>query len=187
MLLKDWLELIDYRITEGYDYQWQCFGGLAHGLTHWDDSEQDNPSFTIIFDRGDQTVYQMEAWDYRNNRVYRWTNPNYKAEFDDECRIKNVDNMAYDSVPFTDLEVEDDFFEKAQAIYDCEDYDNRVKVPVNFTDEELLTYMKLAHDRDITFNQLVEEALRAAMDEMDRDPEGFKQRAEGWKHEKGLL
>jgi len=51
------------------------------------------------------------------------------------------------------------------AIIAGEDYDTRVQVPVDFTDEELLTYMKLAHERDITFNQLVEEALRAAIDE----------------------
>jgi hypothetical protein len=38
-----------------------------------------------------------------------------------------------------------------------------VSVPVDFTDEELLAYMKIAHERDITFNQLVEEALREAI------------------------
>ena len=35
---------------------------------------------------------------------------------------------------------------------------------MEFSDEELLTYMKLAHERDITFNQLVEQALREAID-----------------------
>jgi len=53
------------------------------------------------------------------------------------------------------------------AIVNNEDYDTRVSVPVDFTDEELLTYMKMAHDRDITFNQLVEDALRAAIDEFN--------------------
>lgn len=187
MMLKDWLEVIDYRISEGYDYQWRCFGDLAHGLTHWDDSNQDNPSFTLIFDRGDQTVYQMEVWDYNNSKVYRWTNPNYRAEFEDECRIHNIDNMAYDNVPFTDLETEEDWFEKARAIYNGETYDTRVKIPVDFTDEELLTYMKLAHERDMTFNEFVEEAIRNLINEYERDPEGTKQRTEGWKREKGLL
>jgi hypothetical protein len=36
-------------------------------------------------------------------------------------------------------------------------------MPVDFSDEELLTYMKMAHDRDMTFNQFVEEALRQAI------------------------
>jgi hypothetical protein len=34
---------------------------------------------------------------------------------------------------------------------------------MEFSDQELLTYMKLAHERDITFNQLIEEALREAI------------------------
>ena len=68
------------------------------------------------------------------------------------------------------------------AIRAGEEYDTRVSVPVDFSDEELLKYMKIAHDRDITFNQLVEEALRAAIDEFNRDPEAAKARAEQWKH-----
>jgi hypothetical protein len=53
--------------------------------------------------------------------------------------------------------------EKGAAICTGEDYDTRVSMPVDFTDEELLKYMKLAHERDITFNQFVEEALEAAI------------------------
>lgn len=48
-----------------------------------------------------------------------------------------------------------------------ETYDTRVKVPVDFSDEELLQYMKLAHDRDMTFNEFVEEALRHALVEVE--------------------
>ena len=76
-----------------------------------------------------------------------------------------------------DLETDEDFLEKASAIFDGKDYDTRVSIPVDFTDEELLRYMTLAHERDITFNQLVEEALRHAIEEAKRDPEGFKARA----------
>jgi hypothetical protein len=46
--------------------------------------------------------------------------------------------------------------------------------------------MKLAHDRDITFNAFIEEALRAAMDEAEKDPEGFKSRANSWKSYHGI-
>ena len=43
--------------------------------------------------------------------------------------------------------------------------DDRAEIEVNFTDEELLTYMKLAHEQDITFNQLVERAIRRFIEE----------------------
>lgn len=36
---------------------------------------------------------------------------------------------------------------------------NKETVVVEFTDEELLKYMMMAHERDITFNQFVEQAL----------------------------
>jgi hypothetical protein len=65
---------------------------------------------------------------------------------------------AWDEVDYVDLDVDDDFIQKALAIIAGEDYDTRVSVPVNFTDEELLKYMKMAHDRDMTFNAFVEEA-----------------------------
>jgi len=56
-------------------------------------------------------------------------------------------------------------FQKGLAIRDGEDYDTRVQVQVEFSDDELLTYMKIAHDRDITFNELVEIALQDAIDQ----------------------
>lgn len=76
-------------------------------------------------------------------------------------------NEAWDDVDYVDLEVADDFIQKALAIQAGETYDTRVKVPVDFSDEELLQYMKLAHDRDMTFNEFVEEALRHALVEVE--------------------
>jgi hypothetical protein len=73
-------------------------------------------------------------------------------------------NQAWDDVDYIDLETEEDFLEKLIAIANGKEYDTRVSIPVDFTDEELLKYMKLAHERDMTFNALVEEALRHAID-----------------------
>ncbi len=45
--------------------------------------------------------------------------------------------------------------------------DSKESVEVDFSDEELLTYMKIAHERDITFNKFIELALRKAIEEHD--------------------
>lgn len=37
--------------------------------------------------------------------------------------------------------------------------DGRVDVPVDLTDDEFLSIAKMAHERDITFNQMVEKIL----------------------------
>ena len=45
--------------------------------------------------------------------------------------------------------------------------DSREEIEVDFTDEELLQYMKQAHEMDITFNQFVEQVLRKYLEQSD--------------------
>jgi hypothetical protein len=119
-----------------------------------------------VFSTKSQKVYEVEVCDYTNDRAYRLINPKYKKRHDKEATQRDVAGAAaWDDVDYTDLETEEDFLEKLTAIVAGEEYDTRVSVPVDFTDEELLKYMKLAHERDITFNALVEEALREAIDQ----------------------
>ena len=167
--LKEFMELVDYRVTEGSEYCWECFGSNAYSLSYWN-QDHNGHSICIIFDTRTHEVYTVEACDYKHDRAYRLINPDYKTAHNNEAVGRNVDtNQAWDDVDYVDLDVDDDFIQKALAIIAGQDYDTRVSVPVNFTDEELLTYMKLAHERDITFNQLVEEALQAAIDEYKLD------------------
>jgi hypothetical protein len=180
--LKEWMEIVNYRITEGGDYGWECYGYNAYMLDSWN-GEQDGHSFSIIFDTKTQEVYEVQAHDYVHQRAYRMINPNYQPKHMMEVAGRSSDDVAWEDVEYVDLEVKEDWIEKAKAIFNGTDYDTRVSIPVDFTDEELLKYMKLAHDRDITFNQFIEEALRAAIEEHKRDPEGSKARAEQWKAE----
>ena len=179
--LKEWMEVVQYRITEGGDYGWQCYGHDAHMLDSWN-GEQDGHSFTVIFDTKTQVVYEVQAHDYVHQRAYRMINPDFKTAHDTEGGGYGPSiDQAWDDVDYVDLEVDDDFIQKCLAIREGEDYDTRVSVPVDFTDEELLKYMKLAHERDVTFNQLVEDALREAIEEHKRDPERMKDKADQWK------
>jgi hypothetical protein len=180
LTIKEWMELVDYRITEGSTYGWECYGYNAYCLDSWN-GNHDGHSFTIIFDTKTQEVFEVQAHDFRNDRAYRIINPNYAPKHMLEVAGRGVDDVAWEDVNYVDLETDDDFMQKALAIAAGEDYDTRVSVPVDFTDEELLKYMKMAHERDITLNQLIEEALRAAIEEHKRDPEGMKARADQWK------
>lgn len=175
--LKQWMEIVNYRITEGSEYGWNCYGPKTFMLDSWN-GDQDECSFTVIFDTKTQEVFEVQAHDYRNQRAYRLINPDYVEAHRAESKTRGVNaDEAWDEVEYTTLEVEDDWLEKARAIEAGEDYDVRVSVPVDFTDDELLKYMKMAHERDMTFNEFVEEALRQAIEEHKRDPEGMKQRA----------
>lgn len=186
--LKEFMEITNYRISEGSVYGWQCYGNNAYTLDSWN-QEQEGHTISIVFDTLTQEVYEASAYDYRNDRAYRLINPDYKDQHSAEAGSRGIRaKQAWDDVDYIDLEVDDDFIQKALAIVAEElDYDTRVQIPVDFSDEDLLTYMKLAHDRDITFNKLVEEALRAAIEEYEHDPEAMKQRAERFKNEKDIL
>lgn len=181
--MKDFLESINYQITGGSDYGWACFGPNARYLDSMDSEHSDGTyNAHAIFDSETQHIYSVEVWDYKNNREYRWTDPDYSEQFDAECESREIDKAeSLDGSKFIDLEVPEDMLEKISAIVAGMVYDDRVKVPIDFTDDDLLEYMKLAHDRDITFNQLVEEALRHAIAAFDQDPESMKEKAKEWK------
>ena len=180
--MKEWMELVDYKITEGSDYGWQCYGPNAYTLDSWNGVHgKGGYSFSIVFSTKTQKVYEVSMCDYTNDRAYRMINPKNVEKHQKEAESKSVlANQAWDDVDYADLDVVDDFIQKALAIQAGEPYDTRVLVPVDFSDEELLQYMKMAHERDMTFNDFVEEALRHALVEVEagrltkEDAEKFK-------------
>ena len=68
IMIKQFMETVNYRITEGSDYGWQCYGHNAYMLDSWN-GEQDGHSLTIIFDTKTQEVYEVQAHDYVNQRA----------------------------------------------------------------------------------------------------------------------
>jgi hypothetical protein len=169
MNIKDFMEVVNYRITEGDSFGWQCFGENAYNISAWN-GKNDGWSFNMVFDTSDQTVYSVEACDYKRRRAYRFINPDYLKTYHIYGKTKHAEyyNQAWDEVNFTDLEVEQDWLKKAKDIVMDKDYDTRVEVPLDLDDKELFNLMKMAHERDITLNQLVAEILQAAIDSFEK-------------------
>jgi len=164
--LKEWMEVVNYRITEGSDFMWDCYGPDSYSLDSWSGS-QDGHSFTVIFDTKTQVVYEVQSHDYRTQRAYRLVNPDFKSQRDIESTDRNVSlDQAWDEVNYVDLEEDDDWFQKALAIVAGEDYDTRVTVPLDLDEHEMFTLMKMAHERDLTLNEFVEEILREQLTRM---------------------
>lgn len=156
--LREYMDAVDYRITEGSEYTWNSFGPSAYRLESY--NQELNYSVGIVFDTSNQTVYEVEAHDMANNHAYRFTNPLYVDSVRAEACARNIDySVAYDDVKFIDLEVEDDWLEKARAIVRGEKYDIRVKIPIELDKEELLQLMTAAHEQDVTLNDYVERIL----------------------------
>ncbi len=160
LTLKEWMEVVDYRITEGSNYLWNCYGPDSYSLDSWD-GVHDGHSFSIIFDIKTQVVYEVQAHDFKNQRAYRIINPNYLEIMQSEAAYRNCNKTeAWEGVDYVDLEADDDWIQKAMAIAAGENYDTRVSVPLDLDDDMLFILMKMAHERDLTFNEFVEDILR---------------------------
>jgi len=163
--MKEWMELVEYRITEGSDYGWQCYGSNVYMLDSWN-GEHDGHSFSIIFDTKDQTVYEVQAHDYVHNRAYRMINKDFQKKNRKEAERRDVSkDEAWEEVDYVDLEVDDDFIQKCLAIAAGEDYSTDVSIPIDLPDHELMVLFKAAHEADMTFNDFVNQALRTALED----------------------
>jgi len=173
--LEQFLKTIDYKITGGSEYQWESYGPNARYI----DSDNTRYSINAIYDSNTQFVYSIEAWDYVNNRSYRWINPEYVDNYKTECKQRGIEfDNACDELSFIDLEVADDMLEKAVAMVAGEEYDTRIKIPLDLPEDKIFQLMMLAHERDITFNELVTEALQEAINDYHKNPEAMKLKAE---------
>lgn len=170
--LKQWMETCNYRITEGSEYGWQCYGHSAYRLDSWN-GDQEGHTVSIVFDTRTQDVYEVTAYDYARDRAYRMINPEFRQAFESEVEDRDQLDMAWEDdngnpIKYIDLETDEDFLEKAYAIMNDQDYDSRVQIPVTLEDDVLFQLMKIAHEKDITLNQLFEDILREEIDRIQQ-------------------
>jgi len=151
--IEQFMNIIDYKITEGSEYGWKCYGHNAYRIDRW---VIDQFSIGIVFDNINHTVFEVEVCDYKRDHAYRLINPEYIDSYYKEAKERLCDDdVAWDGVKFTDLEVEEDFLEKARAIVLGEDYSTDVQMVLDLADDEILLLTNMANERNITLNELV--------------------------------
>jgi len=153
--IKQWMELINYKISDGGEYYLD--GQTLYSLASWNNKYTDGGySIEIIFDQRTQEVYAVEACDYQRNRAYRLINPAHDTTHD---------TNAWDDVEWIDLDVQADWLEKAQAIIAGEDYDDRVQIQLDLPHDILHELMLQAHRADMTLNNFIVKILSDAMED----------------------
>ena len=164
MTLKDWLEATDYRITEGSDFGWYCYGPNTYTLNYTAPGEDVNDA-SCVYSRDTQRVLEVTAYDAKRDKAYRWIDPEYKEAHDNESVKRGFEpDVFVDGDSFIELETPEDMLQKATAIVNCMEYDGRVQVPIELSDAEVFALMKTAHERDVTFNALVAEIMQEAIE-----------------------
>lgn len=158
MNLKEVNEALNHRITSGSEFLWKCFPDGRYL-----DYESEFAYVSVIYNTATQEIYQAEASQRYDDTVkpYRWLNPEFKDAYYNEAKERNISpSEAWDDVKWVDLEVEEDFLEKATKMFEGQIFDTRIKIPIDLDDTTMLTLALEAHKRDITFNQLVEDLLQ---------------------------
>jgi hypothetical protein len=182
--MKEFMELVDYKITEGGEYGWSCYGPNAYCLDSWNGVHgKGGYSFSIIFSTKSQKVYEVQMHDYTNDRAYRMINPKFQKKHEKEALARDVNlNEAWDDVNYVDLDVVEDFMEKAQAIRAGKEYSTDVTVPLDLPDDLLMFAFKSAHAENITFNDWMNKMLRNFIDQVEAG-EFTKEDAQDWRNQ----
>ena len=153
MKLEDANNLFGHRVVGGSDYGWRCWPNARYM-----DYESEHAWASVVFSTGNGMIFEATVTHKNSDKIgpYRWLNPAWKSRYDAECQERSVGSQdAWDKVQWVDLEVWDDFAQKAGAIFRGESFDTRIQVPVDLSDSEFMHIARMAHERDITFNQMV--------------------------------
>jgi len=157
-------QAFNHKITSGSDYGWRCFPD-ARFL----DYESDYAHVSVLYSTVTQQIYQADVSVKRDmwsadSRPYRYTDPEYNDAYRDESKERNIDpDQAWDDVKWINLEVEEDWLEKATAMFNGEEWDDRVQVPIDLDNHTMMQLFMEAHKRDITLNKMVEIVLQEAI------------------------
>lgn len=114
-------------------------------------------------------IYRVCVSDFKNMRHYNWVSPGLKEDFNKEQADMGFDPKIGwieddDIIETTDLEVFEDFIEKSNAIISNSDYDTRLLVNMNIDKELVYDLMLIAHSKDITLNELINEIMLAKIE-----------------------
>jgi predicted HTH domain antitoxin len=164
MQIKQLLEKTAYTFESGGRYGWNCYGNAAvffdfkELLT--DFSEVARPVGGAIVDIETGNVYEVTVEVSDEELCYRWRDPKFASALDLETVARGEDcEIAWDDIKYTDIEVEQDFLEKFDAIIHRRSFDRRIVVPINLTDEEELLMHRLAHEAGMSTNDFVVQLL----------------------------
>ena len=163
MQLSEVNEVFQHKITGGGDYGWSCYGFDTWSI----DYSSKYAHGYVVFDVGTGTVREVsvtpsvdELFD-KSIKPYRYIDPAYRDAYDSEAKSRNVaPDEAWDDVKWIDLEVEEDFIDKASKMFNGETFDTRIVVPLDLDNDTMLKLAMEAHKRDITLNKMVELVLK---------------------------
>lgn len=120
-----------------------------------------------MFDTVTQVVYEVSICEFKHDISYRLVNPTYADALKALAGVKgDAWSAAYDGVEFTDFSTVDAFIEAASVLLQHK-VATMSSIELDLEDDLVYSLMKMAHERDITFNQLITEILLEYVDKFN--------------------
>ena len=156
MDLKQCLEAVNYKIGEVSQFLWDSLG-LNTRIWAFENKNGGEIGSFIANNSGDVLSVEVLYIDKNgNDKCYRWIDADLKEAYFAEGKSKCINmDIFLDNTDYVDLETQEDMLEKMAAICKEEEFDQRIEVPLNLSDEDFLAVAKIAHSKDITFNAQV--------------------------------
>lgn len=163
MKLFEVLQKIKPNITSGSQFLWKCYGNNAWmiDLCRIDTKLHMNETVTIIYDSQHMEIYEISTYSEIHQLEYKWYNPNYREIVKEEYKNRNIDfdDPICEDIKLIELEMLDDIIEKSSAIIEGKDFDKRILVELNLTNEEIETLTRAS----VLSNQTIDEFVNSAL------------------------
>ena len=92
------MEGVQYRVSDVWDFNWDCFGKNAVGLTsEWGDDG--GRTYTITYNPDTLEVFEVCSYSQDDETALRWINPKYKKAYFAEEKSKGM----CDIIDFTEV------------------------------------------------------------------------------------
>ena len=155
--LKNFLDLVEDNCTvERFPCGLECYGANTSIYSAY--VTNDYECCAAVNDSG---IRELNLYDYRNKRNYRWTVPEVEPLRDAELLLAGLDPKLVDEdQEFIDLIMIEDMVKKMTAICAGEEYDTRITIPLEMSDDEFILIARAAHELDITLNEFMVQAIK---------------------------
>jgi len=161
-MLNNYLDAIKNNITNIDTYNWDCYGDKCRIFDSYIEKKYECNA-VVALPGGE--LRELTFYDFIKSKAYRWIHPDYVDRYNSEASSIGVNpEEAWDSVLYCEVELAEDILEKMTAVNEGREYDPRITIPVNMTDEEFMQIARAAHQLDITINEFIHRALVRALE-----------------------
>jgi hypothetical protein len=157
MFVQDFLKLVNYRVTEGQNFGWDCYGKYAYSFTSEISEGGHDIAISCIFDLTTSVVYEFEVYlSGEDERAYRWISESHIDAYHQEALKRGVSaEEAYEGMKFNNVDTSHEIYEIAETFCKGRIYEPNVEFTLNLPESMLDKLCELAWENSMTVDELI--------------------------------